>query len=173
MTKESTEQAPTESSVTPTSIERRPLVAVLIAVGALLVGVLAGWVLWGSDDASDGAEVVVVGGGELTDRQEEMLRVVDEAHGAIIEGDGDALAALFVPQGLLRDPNHGMELRVDDGSLAGQINAGPAPSYQVDEPVVVLGDMVISTGSWGDDFVHVFLFTPGGDVRIISDTLIG
>ena len=32
--------------------------------------------------------------------------------------------------------------------------------------------MVISTGSWGDDFVQVFVFTPGHDVRIITDTLI-
>jgi hypothetical protein len=172
MTTEAMEQATTEAEVTPTGSDRHPMIAAVIAVAALLVGFLAGWVLWGPADASDGADVVVVGGGELTDRQEEMLRVADEAHGAIIEGDGDALAALFVPQGYLRDPGHNMELRVDDGSLASQINAGPAPSYQVDEPIVVHGDMVISTGSWGDDVVHVFLFTPGGDVRIITDTLV-
>lgn len=147
---------------------KHPLFVVLLVVAALVAGGVVGWTLRGSGD--DGGVIVV--GGELSDRQAEMVRVGDEMHRAFIAGDGDAVAALFVPQGFMLDPNHDMELRVDDGSLASQINAGPSPSYQVDEPVVVQGDTVIYTGSWGGDWVHVLLFTSSGDVRIIRDTFI-
>lgn len=140
---------------------------VLIAL-VLLVGGVAGWNLRGSGNDSG----VIVVGGDLTERQEEMLRVGDEFHRAFIEGDGDVVAALFVSAGVMVDPVNDRELRVDDGSLADQINRGPAPSYRVDQSVVVHGDIVVHTGSWGGDWVHVLVFTSSGDVRIVRDALV-
>ncbi len=176
MSIDTTEATPTETAADRPPTTRRLLLVALTIVAALGVGIVLGWALWGSDDSSiDGpgaAEVVVIGGGELTERHAAMLGIGDTLHQAIIEGDGDALAALFVPQGFLTDVRHRLELRVDDGSLAGQINVGPSSSYRVDDRVVIHGDLVIYTGSWGHDFVQVLRFTPSGDVRIITDTLI-
>ena len=71
---------------------RDRVLVVLIALVALVLAAFIGWTIGGSESEP---VVHVIGGGELTERQEEMVRVADEFDAALRDGDGETLLALF------------------------------------------------------------------------------
>ncbi len=74
-----------------------------VAVVALVLGLLGGWLIWGTDDdssagvADDGisAAVLSADGIELTEDHEQMVSMLDEYLNALRSGDYEAAAALF------------------------------------------------------------------------------
>ncbi len=146
------------------------LLVVLIAVVALLLGGLAGWLLRGDDGGTDDA--VVVNGTELTERQEEMLRVGDEYYAAMRDGDGSKLVSLFVPTGYVtfadESPTGTDEYRVDDGSLQATTDQGGMTSLESYEPVLVYDDTLVYAGFYAGGFIEVIEFTPSGEVLIVK-----
>ncbi|MDJ0769854.1 MAG: hypothetical protein QNJ12_13725 [Ilumatobacter sp.] len=145
------------------------MLIVLIAVVALVLGGLAGWMLRGDDSGSD--DVVVVNGAELTERQEEMLRVGDEYFAAERDGDGNKMISLFVEQGHVTAPTGSLvktEFRVDDGSLEAMVSRATNVGLETYEPVLVFDHTIIYASSRHGGEVDVMKFTPGDDVLIIS-----
>lgn len=147
--------------------QRHPLAIALVAIVALLLAGLGGWMLRGSDDESD---AVVVAGAQLTDRQEEMLRVAEEYELARANGDVDAVLELFVPQGVIN--LNGDIYRADDGSMAGFVAGLSAPSRVDLDPVLVHEDLVVSVLSYGGNNAQMLKFTPSGEVLIIRSVIV-
>ncbi|MGI9645527.1 MAG: hypothetical protein ACR2O6_09490 [Ilumatobacteraceae bacterium] len=167
MTTETVERPVEHGSGAGSRPGNRTFVVVLVAVVALVLGGLAGWLLRGDDGGVD--DVVVVNGAELTDRQQQMLDIGDEYYTALREGDGDALASLFVPQGY--STIQGTQFRVDDGSLARVVNGGGNIGLQVYEPVLVFDDTLVYTMNNAGNTIEVMKFTPSGDVLIIRSSV--
>ena len=158
-----TVERPVQATEDTAQHDRRPLTIVLVAIIALLLGGLGGWLIRGSDDGGtdDAIEVVT---GELTDRQQEMLRVADEHYAAFVAGDGEALTALYVPQGVMGD------VRADDGTMAAAFE-GLAPPGRMEmlPPALVFEDNMVRVINWGSTYGIVgHLFTTSGDVLIIG-----
>ena len=59
---------------------------------------------------------VVAGGGDLTERQDQMLTVLDDSIQAWHDGDSAGVAAFFTPTG--KGDYLGTEYPISDGSLA-------------------------------------------------------
>lgn len=153
---------------------RRTASLVLTAIVAAAVGLLAGFLLWDSDGGEPDA--VVVGGGELTARQEEMLELIDDYELAWRNGDGEAVAALFTEQGVL--DVIGTEVPIEGGALADYVDGHPAPTLEVLEPALVSGDRLVNLHRIGAEGVvgpgrysNVFEFTSEGEVLIVSHDL--
>lgn len=146
---------------------RRRVVVGLVAVAALLAAALVGRALGNSERDPD---VYVIGGGALTERQAEMVRVADEFDTALRDGDGPALLGLFVAQGVLTVP-HEPAFRADDGSLAEFMENRTRDSLVSFPPTLVMGDSVLRYGSYAGDHATVMRFTTSGDVLIIRATL--
>ena len=74
---------------------------------------------------------------ELTDRQEQMVRLLDDYVAAWQRGDGAAAEAMFTENGQL--VIFGTVYRATDGAIADVVEATPATSLVVPEPVLVNG----------------------------------
>ena len=155
-----------QSSVAVTP-RRRRVPVVLIALVALVLSALIGWTLGRPDSER---EVYVIGGGSLTERQEEMIRVADEFDAALRDGDGEALLALYVPQGLLTVPGE-PDLRADDGTLAQFMQNRTRPSLVSFPPTLVMDDSVLRYGSYDGEHATLIRFASNGDVLIIRATV--
>lgn len=147
----------------------------VIAVALLIVGIAAGWVLRGSDEAAppvytDAGAVEVIGG-ELTERQEEMVDVAARYVEAWMAQDGEAVASFMTADGYVDMPELGRVERVDDGSLQEWVpRYGQIPN-ELRDPMVVSGDQIAMVGRWGSsDWVIILEFTDSGPVQIVSDT---
>jgi hypothetical protein len=132
----------------------------MVVIG-LLAGLLGGWLLFGSDD------VVTVDGSALTDRQAEMVAMIDGNFAAWQDNNVDEVlsyhtdTATFVALGA--------EYPVADGSLAAYVRAFyGAPGMESVEPMVVVdGNTVVSFHTIGGmTLVNVFDFTSSGEVLI-------
>ena len=150
--------------------DRRPLIVVLVAIVALLLGALGGWLIWGSDDdAPDDA--IEVGTGELTDRQQEMVRIADEHEEALRAGDAEALTALYVPQGVLTNA-FGEVYRADDGTMAAMFDVHAPPTLmETLPPTLVFENVTTQVIDWGEGSANgtvLHNFTTSGEVLIIS-----
>lgn len=147
---------------------RRGLVLVLVAVLALVLGGVGGWMIRG-DDAST-SDVVLAGGGDLTARQEQMLDLVRDAEEAWQAGDVDAVLAMFAPNG--RFEAFDAVYRVSDGSLASYIERGEWGSLGVYEPVLVRDDTMLTFHEFGGRlYSEEFTFTPDGELLIVSHVI--
>jgi hypothetical protein len=146
---------------------RNRVLVVLITVVAVVLAAFIGWTIGGSESEPD---VYVIGGGELTERQEEMVRVADEFDAALRDGDGEALLALFVPQGVLSVPGE-PAYRADNGTLAEFMENRTRESLVSFPPTLVMGDSVLRYGSYDGEHATLTRFTPSGDVLIIRATL--
>lgn len=161
-------QAPLEAPAEPELRSWSWLIVGLVVVALMVIAVAIGWLLRGDDGGSD--DLVVVNGAELTERQEEMLRVGEEFYAAVGEGDGDKAASLFVPRGYVETLQARGQLRIDDGSLAQRVSN--APSVELYEPVLVFDDTLVYTMyRTGRDMTEVMQFTPSGDVLIIRTAI--
>ncbi len=145
-----------------------PLFVVVVAVVAMVFGGLAGWFIGTDDSTEDTAEVTEVITGELTERQQEMLRSVEELDAAMQAGTADAALVdrLFVPQGIYTI-GAGLEYRVDDGTLSDFFERGSDRSASLYPPVLVADDVVVRLGDYGGSYSQTFKFTPTGEVLII------
>lgn len=146
-------------------------------VGALVIAVLlggvGGWFVRGALDGDDVADVVVVGGSELTARQQQMIDLHRQLVAEMQANDGAGVVSLFDPAGQVVFTKSGQEYRVDDGSLQEMVDAGincyvdPSRGFAMYEPLLVDADMVVSAGmNEGVPFVALTEVTPYGDVRI-------
>ncbi|MGI9643978.1 MAG: hypothetical protein ACR2O6_01550 [Ilumatobacteraceae bacterium] len=161
-----TMERPEQTTDETTRHDRQPLALVLIAIVALLLGGLGGWLMWGADDGAT-EEVIEVTSGELTDRQQEMLRTIEELDAAVQSGTADAalVERLFVPQGIYSTRD--TEYRVDDGSLATHFERGSDTSAALHPAALVADDVAVRLGSYGGTYSQTFRFTPSGEVLII------
>ncbi len=144
----------------PSTTRGRGLMIGLVVIG-LLIGLLGGWLLFGSND------VVAVDGSALTDRQAEMVAMIDDNFAAWQDNDVDEVlsyhtdTATFVALG--------SEYPVADGSLATYVRAFyGAPEMEPVEPMVVVdGNTVVSFHTYrGMTLMNVFDFTSSGEVLI-------
>ncbi|MBK9178713.1 MAG: hypothetical protein IPM45_03900 [Acidimicrobiales bacterium] len=155
---------------------RRWVLTAVIAVALLIAGVAAGWVLRGSDEAASPLYYGRVGtqaiGGELTERQAEMVDVAAQYVEAWMAEDGEAVASFMTADGYLDMPELGRVERVDDGSLQEWVSTFGEIPNELNDPMVVSGNQVALIGhleSFGD-WVIVLEFTDSGPVQIVSDT---
>jgi len=104
--------------------------------GILTVAVLAlgAWMIFGDD-----------GGQSLTAEQEQMIETVDEALVAWNAHDGEALAALYMPNGY--HDNGSTKYFVADGELAGYVTGLGSLNFSVESgETYVIGNYVLSEG---------------------------
>ena len=140
---------------------------VLVAVLALILGLVGGWFARGSDGD---AEMLLAGEGELTARQEQMLDLMRDYEAAWQSGDGDAVAAFYTDQGFA--DMRGTIYRVDDGSLQGFVESTTWGSLDVLEPMLVKGDTVLSFHTYtGGTYVNVTEFTNEGELLVVIHTV--
>lgn len=122
---------------------RRPWwVLALIAVASLVVGAALGYVV--GSDGDDTADPVTLDGVAVTERQDEMLALVEGYTDAWNVLDVDASTEFMTPQATLHQPLAGLEYSVRDGSyqeMMGNLNLTEA--LIVDAPVFLVGDALI------------------------------
>ena len=134
-------------------------VVALIAVAALLVGAAFGYVL--GNDGGDTADPITPDGAALTERQEEMVALVDGYTEAWEVYDVDASIEYMTPQASLYYPVEGLEFTVRDGSYQRYMSGLNGEPLVVDVPRYVVGDAVIQVFQVPDRtmrFVQVFDF---------------
>ena len=115
--------------------------------------------------------VVVVGGGPLTERQEEMVALVagplNEAWRA---ADGEAVAGFFVPDGVLYDFEGGEVLTVADGTV--QAFGSRWAGIEFLPEMLVHGDGLIAVVELGGREVGAVTdFTESGELLIESQAM--
>ena len=132
-----------------------------VAVLALAAGLVVGRWTAPSDEPA-----YLAGGGALSDRQEQMVDVVDEIEQAWRSGDAEAVSAAFVPAGYAT--YGGETYRIDDGTLATYVTGGDWSSLTVLEPVLVDGNTVtFSYTVNGTHYLGSVEFTETGDVLAV------
>lgn len=140
---------------------RGPWLTVGMVVIGLLIGLLGGWLFFGSDD------VTTADGEGLTDRQAEMVEMIEDAMVAWQANDVDDVLSYYTDTGVF--VALGIEYRVADGGLADYVRsfAGASRMESVGPTVVVDGNTVIAFHTYaGDTLTNVFEFTSGGEVLI-------
>ena len=157
-----------ERPVSPDA-NRRPTIAWLavVAAAAASIGLLVGFLAWGGDDR-DPTAPVAVGGDDLTQRQQQMVDLVDDYTAAWRAGDGDAVAALFAADGVATIV--GQELPVEGGVLAAYVEANPLPTLDVLEPMLVgeAGMLNYHEAAGFGTLSNVIEFTTEGELLIVS-----
>ncbi|MDH3247604.1 MAG: hypothetical protein OEQ47_01475 [Acidimicrobiia bacterium] len=142
------------------STRRSGLMIGMIVIG-LLIGLLGGWLIFGSDD------VVNVDGTGLTDRQTEMLELIDADFAAWQDNDVDLVLSHYTDTAAF--VARGVEYRVADGGLADYVASFLLASSmeQIGPNVVVDGNTVMSFHTFGGSILtNVFEFTSSGEVLI-------
>jgi hypothetical protein len=151
--------------------KRRSVITPIALVVAVVLGLLAGFLVWGLGD-TDSTAPVAAGGSELTARQEQMIDLLDDYVAAWRIGDSEAAATMFTENGVFTWL--GTEYRVDDGALANVVTSLPVPTLDVLEPVLVndTGMLHFHTVTGMGTFSNVFEFTADGELLIISHEII-
>jgi len=170
-TAERTIERPRVERISTTESGHRSAITLIAAIAALMLGLLAGFLVWGMDE-TDSTAPVAAGGSELTTRQEQMVDLLDDYVEAWRTGDGEAAAALFTDNGVFTV--NGTEYRVDDGGLAQVVTDLPTPALDVVEPVLLdeTGMLHFHTIGGLDTDSDVYRFTAGGELLIISHEII-
>jgi hypothetical protein len=132
-----------------------------VAVLALAAGLVVGRLTAPSDESA-----YLAGGGALSDRQEQMVDVLDEIELAWRVGDPEAVAAAFVPTG---SATYGdVTYRIDDGTLASYVSGSDWSSLTVLEPMLVDGNTVTFYYTIdGTHYLGSVEFTGTGDVLAV------
>lgn len=146
---------------------RGSLIAAIAAVAALMAGILLGFLIWGGDDSSSPA-AVVVDGAELTARQEQMVELINEGEAAWQRGDRAAIVDMFTEDGTLTV--FGTEF---EGPMIAE-GVTTQPSLDVLEPML-FDDTRVLTFHYVAGFgtlVEVFEFTETGEVLIVSHEIL-
>lgn len=144
------------------------LVIAIVAVLALALGGVAGWMLNGGEDTTAG--IVLAGDGELSARQEQMLELVRDNEQAWQSNDFDAILALYAPDGTFEAFD--TVYRVDDGSFESFLESGQWSSLEVYEPMLVRGNEVLTFHRFGGQpYSESISFTPTGELLITSHVI--
>ena len=160
-----------------TTRERRVGWVVVVAAIAVLVGLAAGWVIFGNNDDSSSdnvARYVTPGSVELTERQTEMVELVDQYMAAWSATDGQRLETLMVEGGHVEYAEQGWRFDLEDGSLQDRVSNGPYDSIRTYAPMLVYEDRIVLTGrvdSIDVEWLSVVRFTTSGEVKVISETI--
>lgn len=120
---------------------------------------------------SAATDVVVVGGGSLTERQQEMVDLVTGPYmDAWTRADGEAVAAFYEPDSVVYDIEGGEVLSPADGTL--QAFATEWSGIAARPGLLVHGDRVLGVVSLaGIDVGYVLEFTPSGELLIESQAM--
>jgi hypothetical protein len=132
----------------------------MVVIG-LLIGLLGGWLLFGSD------EVVTVDGSGLTDRQVEMVELIESDFAAWQDNDVDLVLSHYTDRATF--VAGGQEHPVADGSLARYVTTfiGANRMESVGPAIVIDGNSAISFHTYqGTTYANLFSFTSSGDVLI-------
>jgi hypothetical protein len=139
------------------------------AVIALLLGGVGGWFAHGSSGDPD---VIVAGGGELTERQEDMLDLFDEYTEAVLANDGAAVAEMFTENGTWSG-DVGDELAVSDGTLEAFVNTFDFTAPLSMEPILVDQNRLIYAHEYmRGHYQDIVTFTMGGELQIVNHRIL-
>lgn len=139
----------------------------MLAAFALVAGLVGGYFLRGTDSVDD---VVLVGGGQMTDRQEEIVALFEDYTDAWLQGDGEAVAAMFVDNGTATIL--GTTYRIDDGTLAGYVDRDPVPDLDIMEPSIMHDNTLVDFHEVPmGEYINIMRFTATGDVQIVSHVI--
>lgn len=150
---------------------------VLVAAILFLLGLATGWAAFGNNEASDSDTAVTYvtpGSTELTERQTEMVELMDQYVAAWSATDGQRLETLMVDAGHVEYAEQGWRFDLEDGSLQDRVSNGPYESMENYAPMLVYEDRIVLTGrvdSVDVGWLSVIRFTTHGDVKIISETI--
>lgn len=129
----------------------------------------------GCDSSNDvSPDAVTVNGTEITDRQRDMLDIVDEYVAAWSATDGDAVASFMSPDAYVEYPERNEVFLVSDGTLQERVANGPYATLQAHAPALVYGDRVVLMGridALDLDWLSVIRFTASDPPLIVSETL--
>lgn len=146
---------------------RQYAILVVVALLALVLGGIGGWMLRGSDAPGD---IIVAGEGDLTERQADMLDVMRDAELAWQSNDADGVLALYAPNGTFEAFD--TVYRVDDGTFADYVEMGSWSSLEVHEPVLVRGNEILTFHTFGGQtYTESMTFTSTGDLLITSHVI--
>lgn len=149
------------------STTRRPWLMTGMLVIGLLIGLLGGWLIFGSDD------VMTLDGSELTERQIEMIEMIDQDFAAWQANDVDTVLSHYTDSGVFVTDR---EYLVRDGSLAGFVRffSGAPMMEPVGQKLMVDDITVISFHTYAaHTYTNVFRFKAVGDVLITRHHVIG
>ena len=134
-------------------------VMAVVAILGLGLGLVVGRLTAASGDES----AYLVDGGQLSDRQEQMLDVLDAAVLGWRAGDANAVLATFTPTGILTWDAR--QYRVDDGTLPTFVEGGDWSTLRMFEPVLVDGNRLNFNYAHGDiHYLGAVEFTATGEV---------
>ncbi len=136
------------------------LIVGMVVIG-LLLGLLGGWMLFGSSD------MIAADGSAITDRQAEMSTMIDDAFVAWQDSDVEAVLSYYTERANF--VARGIEYGVEDGELADYVTSFTRSSAMepVGPDVFIDENTVVSFHTFdGQTFMNVFDFTPSGEVLI-------
>ena len=151
-----------QPTVITTPSNRRTGLIVGMAVIGLLIGLLGGWLLFSSDD------VISVNEMELTDRQTEMVAMIESNFAAWQANDVERALSYYSDNATFVALD--VEYPVADGSLADYVTSffGAMHMEQLAPDVVVDVNTVITFHTYrGATYTNIFDFTTTGDVLIL------
>jgi hypothetical protein len=121
-----------------------------------------------------GTRVRRPGGAALSERQREMVSMV-EAYGAAWQAtDGDGVASFMTTDGYIEYRHDNTIYRVSDGTLQERVTNGPYDTLQTVAPMTVYDNWIVLSGridSMSLNWLSVVRFTSSGDVKIMSETI--
>jgi hypothetical protein len=148
-----------------------------IAAGAVLLvlGGVGGWLIGrGGEEGSDPGAYVTPGTDTLTERQVEMMSIVDQYLTAWQSTDGDGVASFMTDDGFIEYREQGWVFSVADRSLQDRIANGPYDTLRTVDPKLVYVDRIVLSGrieSLDLTWLSVVHFTSSGNVKIVSETI--
>jgi hypothetical protein len=146
------------------------LVAALMLFAAA-IGVAAGF--WWGNSGDETPRVVTAQGVELSDRQQQMVDLMDEYEAAWRSGDVAAFEALVTTDFRYiesADSDYPDVYLWSDGSFQDRVSGGLYSSIEVYEPYLVHEDLVAAGGDFG---MVIIEFRPGMPLAIQSHTHLG
>lgn len=119
-------------------------------------------------------EYVVPGGAALSERQREMVIMVESYIAAWQATDGDGVASFMTTDGYIQYRDENTIYSVSDGTLQERVTNGPYGTLRTIAPMTVYDDWIVLSGtidSMSLNWLSVVRFTSNGDVKIMSETI--
>lgn len=119
-------------------------------------------------------EYIVPGGAALSERQREMVSMVEPYIAAWQATDGDGVASFMTTDGYIQYPEDNSIYRVSDGTLQERVTNGPYDTLHTVAPMTVYDNWIVLSGridSMSLDWLSVVRFTSSGDLKIMSETI--
>jgi len=115
------------------------------------------------------SDVIRADGGDLTDRQADMVETTNDAVAGWQAADGDRVASHMTPNGQLEYLLEDWVFFVSDASLQDRVSSYGVNSVQPVGPMIVPDDRVVVFGTHPrGDWLTIFQFSSTGDVEVIG-----